>query len=74
MTPLESQIATLLGLTETSNVLEAIEHIKTLKRLLRITEEQRKEWADLCIKKQARIEELEQRNTTGLVPLRGNIS
>lgn len=59
MTQLEKQVTILLGLTGTLNVLDAIEHIKTLKRILAITEQQRKEWADICIKKQARIEELE---------------
>lgn len=59
MTPLENQIPILLGLTGTLNVLDAIEHVKTIKHLLAITEQQRKEWADMCIKKQARIEELE---------------
>lgn len=58
-TPLNDQLATLLGLTGTFNVLDAIEHVKTLKHLLKTTEEQRKQWADMCIKKQARIEELE---------------
>lgn len=37
----------------------AQEEIERLKRLLDLTEEQRKAWANLCIKKQARIEELE---------------
>lgn len=59
MTPLEKQVSILLGLTGTLNVLDAIEHVKTLKRLLATTEQQRKIWADMCIKKQARIEELE---------------
>ena len=59
MTPLEKQVTILLGLTCTLNVLDAIEHVKTLKRLLGVTEMQRKEWADLCIKKQAKIEKLE---------------
>ena len=59
MNTLERQVTILLGLTGTLNVLDAIEHVKTLKRLLAITEEQRKSWADMCIKKQARIEELE---------------
>lgn len=58
MTPLESQIATLLGLTGTGNVLDAIEHVKILKRLLDITEQQRKDWADQCIKSHAKIKEL----------------
>lgn len=59
MTPLEKQVTILLGLTGTLNVLDAIEHIKTLKHLLATTEQQRKEWVDMCIRKQARIEELE---------------
>ena len=59
MTALEEQVTILLGLTGTLNVLDAIEHVKTLKHLLATTEQQRKEWADMCIKKQARIEELE---------------
>lgn len=59
MTPLEEQVTIFLGLTGKLNMLDAIEHVKTLKHLLKITEEQRKEWADMCIKKQARIEELE---------------
>ena len=59
MTPLEKQVTILLGLTGTLNVLDAIDHVKTLKHLLGTTEQQRKEWADMCIKKQARIEELE---------------
>jgi hypothetical protein len=59
MTPLAEQVTKLLGLTKTSNVLDAIEHFKTLKHLLETTEKQRKDWADMCIKKQARIEELE---------------
>ena len=59
MEPLEYQVTVLLGLTGTGNVLDAIEHVKKLKRLLGITEKQRKDWADLCIKKQARIDELE---------------
>lgn len=56
---LEKQLPTLLGLTKTGNVLDAIEHIKTLKLLLSTTDKQRKDWADMVIKKQARIEELE---------------
>jgi len=59
MTPLEKQVTILLGLTGTLNVLDAIEHVKTLKHLLATTEQQRKDWADMVIKKQARIEELE---------------
>lgn len=59
MTLLEKQVTILLGLTGTLNVLDAVEHVKTLKHLLETTEHQRKEWAELCIKKQARIEELE---------------
>ena len=59
MTPLEKQVTILLGLTKTLNVLDAIEHIKILKRLLATTEEQRKSLADMCIKKQTRIVELE---------------
>lgn len=59
MTPLEKQVTILLGLTGALNVLDAIEHVKTLKHLLATTEQQRKEWADMCIRKQARIEELE---------------
>lgn len=59
MTPLEKQVTILLGLTGTLNVLDAIEHVKTLKHLLAATEQQRKEWADMVIKKQNRIEELE---------------
>lgn len=59
MTPLEEQVTILLGLTGTLNVLDAIDHVKTLKHLLHTTEQQRKEWADMCIKKQARIEQLE---------------
>ena len=62
MTPLESQITELLGLTKTLNVLDAIDHVKQLKYLLAVTERQRKEWADACIKKQAKIEELEKIN------------
>jgi hypothetical protein len=61
MTPLEKQVTILLGLTGTLNVLDAIEHVKTLKHLLATTEQQRKEWAEMCIKKQARIEELEKK-------------
>ena len=61
MTPLEKQITILLGLTKTKNVLDAIEHIKSLYNIIQTTEQQRKDWADLCIKKQARIDELEQR-------------
>lgn len=60
MTPLEQQVTTLLGLTGTLNVLDAIEHVKTVKHLLHTTEQQRKEWADMCIRKQARIEHLEE--------------
>jgi len=59
MTTLEKQVTILLGLTGTLNMLDAIEHVKTLKHLLSITEQQRKNWADMCIRKQARIEELE---------------
>jgi len=59
MTPTEKQITTLLKLTKTTNVLDAIEHVKTLKHLLKTTEEQRNQWANLCIQKQARIELLE---------------
>ena len=59
MTPLEKQVTILLGLTGTLNVLDAIEHVKTLKHLLKTTEQQRMDWADMCIRKQARIEELE---------------
>jgi len=59
MTPIEEQITILLGLTKTTNVLDAIEHVKTLKYLLKTTEEQRNQWANLCIQKQARIELLE---------------
>jgi hypothetical protein len=61
MTPLEKQITILLGLTKTKNVLDSIEHIKALYNIIQTTEQQRKDWADLCIKKQARIDELEQR-------------
>jgi len=56
---LEFQVCAMLGLTKTLNMLDAIEHVKTLKHLLTTIEQQRKEWADMCIKKQARIEELE---------------
>jgi len=56
---LEYQVTVMLGLTGTLNMLDAIEHVKTLKHLLATTEYQRKEWADMCIKKQAKIEELE---------------
>ena len=59
MTPLEKQITILLGLTKTQSVLDAIRHIRTLYKIIQTTEEQRKDWADLCIKKQARIDELE---------------
>jgi hypothetical protein len=61
MTELEKQVTELLGLTKTLNILDAIEHIKALKHLLATTEQQRKDWADMCIKKQVRIEELERR-------------
>lgn len=56
---LEKQIPALLGLTKSLNILDAIEHVKILKHLLGTTEQQRREWADMCIRKQARIEELE---------------
>ena len=59
MTALENQVTILLGLTGTGNVLDAIEHVKTLKHLLATTEQQRKEWAESCIKKQAQIEQLD---------------
>lgn len=59
MNHLEKQVTELLGLTKTGNVLDAIEYVKTLNNLLKTTEHQRKSWAELCIKKQARIEELE---------------
>lgn len=59
MTPLEKQITILLGLTKTQNVLDAIRHIRILYKIIQTTEQQRKDWADLCIKKQARIDELE---------------
>lgn len=59
MTELEKQVTELLGLTKTLNVLDAIEHVKTLKLLLATTEQQRKEWAEMCIRKQATIEQLE---------------
>jgi pantothenate kinase len=64
MTPLEEQVTQLLGLTNTLNVLDAIEHVKTLKHLLATTEQQRKEWAELSIKKQKRIDKLESIRTT----------
>lgn len=38
---------------------QSVEGIKTLNQLLEQKEIERKEWADMCIKKQARIEELE---------------
>jgi hypothetical protein len=56
---LENQVATLLGLTKTTNVLDAIEHVRTLKRLLAITEQQRKDWEDMCIRKQKLINKFE---------------
>lgn len=56
---LNKQLPILLGLTKTGNVLDAIECVKALNHLLATTEQQRKEWADMCIRKQARIEELE---------------
>ena len=59
MTPLEKQIKILLGLTKTQNVLDVIKHIRKLYKVIQTTEQQRKDWADLCIKKQARIDELE---------------
>ena len=59
MTPLENQVTIMLGLTGTLNLLDAIEHVKTLEDLLKTTELQRREWAVMCIKKQLRIEELE---------------
>ena len=36
--------------------------IKTLEGIVELKEKERKEWADMCIKKQARIEELEGHN------------
>jgi hypothetical protein len=59
MTPLEKQITILLALTKTKNVLDVIRHIRTLYKIIQTTEQQRKDWANLCIKKQARIDELE---------------
>ena len=59
MTPLEKQITILLELTKTQNVLDVIRHIRALYKIIQTTEQQRKDWADLCIKKQARIDELE---------------
>jgi hypothetical protein len=59
MTPLEKQITILLGLTKTQNVLDVIRHVRKLYKIIQTTEQQRKDWADLCIKKQARIDELE---------------
>ena len=59
MTPLEKQVTILLGLTKTQNVLDVIRHVRTLYKIIQTTEQQRKDWADLCIKKQARIDELE---------------
>lgn len=61
MTALENQVTILLGLTGTLNVLEAIEHVKTLKHLLATTEQQRKDWADMCIKKQKLIDDFKER-------------
>lgn len=48
-------------------MLEAMEDyknhsIKTLEGIIEMKEKQRREWADMCIKKQARIEELEKLN------------
>ncbi len=36
-----------------------VKTIKTLEDIIELKEKERKEWADMCIKKQARIEELE---------------
>ena len=35
--------------------------IKTLESIVELKEKERMEWADMCIKKQAQIEELEKR-------------
>lgn len=45
-------------------VIEALEYykaqsIKTLEGIIYLKENERREWADMCIKKQAQIEELE---------------
>jgi hypothetical protein len=58
MTPLEEQITVLLGMTGTSNVLEAINYVERLKLILELTERQKQEWADLCFKKQLIIDKL----------------
>ena len=33
--------------------------VKTLEAIVELKEKERREWADMCIKKQARIEQLE---------------
>jgi len=40
--------------------------IKTLEGIVELKEKERKEWADMCIAKQRRIEELE--NPLGVIP------
>ena len=55
-----------LGMLIKTAVLVAMERykdysIKTLESIVELKEKERMEWADMCIKKQAQIEELEKR-------------
>ena len=54
-----SEVRALYEYTDKVSVLDVIKYIKTLEYIIEIKETERREWADLSIKKQARIEVLE---------------
>ena len=53
------EVKNLLEYTGKTSVLDVIKHVKTLEYIIELEQTERKEWVDLCIRKQARIEQLE---------------